>query len=383
MLQLHPVIVLPEVLAARLHPRMVSTVASPSRLVQRTPVWSALSARTQDGLRSIVGGQRDLPAWVLALADGDDEGYFGPGSATWRVHRDLCLLVGGLRALMLQMLHPGAVAGVDAHSTYRENGLARLARTNRWIMVTTFGSRAAANREALRVRSMHKKVRGTYLDASGQTRGYRADDGRLLAWVHIAFTDSCLSSFRHFSADPMRWDRGLADDYVAEWAVAGELVGVTDPPRSRIDLGHALLDFEPELAWTPAADQVLHFLRNPPLPTSMWPAYQALFHGAAATLAPDHRSLIPLTTRGEALPRQAAKMMVGTLRTLTAADSPGLVQAELRLARLADERLGEGEGAPPGCGPQGTLAARCRPGSRNTQRRENRHPTTRRPPGRL
>ena len=145
-------------------------------------------ARVIAGFRAILSGDAEgTPDWVRALADGDDVGYFGPDSAVWAVHGDLATLVGGVRALLMQALHPAAVTGVDQHSSYREDPLGRLSGTNRWLTTTTFGARALADREAARVRGMHRRVVGTYTDAAGREQPYRAGDERLLAWVHIAF----------------------------------------------------------------------------------------------------------------------------------------------------------------------------------------------------
>jgi uncharacterized protein (DUF2236 family) len=86
------------------------------------------------------------------------------------VHGDLATLVGGVRALLVQALHPAAVTGVDRHSTYREDPSAACRGTTRWLTVTSFPSRAGADREAARVRGMHRRVTGTYHDAAGQER---------------------------------------------------------------------------------------------------------------------------------------------------------------------------------------------------------------------
>src|SRR3954454_5274056 len=175
------------------------------------------------GFRSILSGDAEgTPDWVLALADGDDAGYFGPGSPVWTVHGDLATLIGGVRALLMQALHPAAVTGVDQHSSYRQDPLGRLSGTNRWLTTTTFGSRALADREAARVRGMHRRVVGTYTGPDGWERPYRAGDDRLLGWVHAAFTESFLVAHEAFAGSVP----GGADRYVREWATAGELVGV-------------------------------------------------------------------------------------------------------------------------------------------------------------
>src|SRR3954451_1309022 len=196
------------------------------------PGVSALTEWPRDrlaaGFRSIVSGDAATPDWVRDLENGHDEGYFGPDSAVWVVHGNLATLVGGVRALLVQALHPAAVTGVDELSTYREDPLERLAGTTRWLTVTTFGSRSAADRENARVRGMHRRVRGAYTDADGAERPYRAGDEHLLAWVHAAFTESFLVCQQVFG----REIPGGPDAYVREWATAAERVGVTTPPRS-------------------------------------------------------------------------------------------------------------------------------------------------------
>ena len=192
--------------------------------------------RIAGGFRRLVSGDPDgTPEWVRGMAHGTDEGYFGPESAAWAVHGSLPTLVGGIRALLMQALHPGALAGVRQHSRYKEDARGRLAGTTQWLTVVTFGDTAAADRECARVRGMHGKVRGTY-DGPAGPRAYAASDPDLLRWVHIAFTDSFLATHRVWGG-PIP---GGEDAYVREWAKAGELVGVVDPPRSARGFDSAL-----------------------------------------------------------------------------------------------------------------------------------------------
>src|SRR3954447_25905316 len=238
------------------------------------PGVSALTEWPRDrlaaGFRSIVSGDAPTPDWVRDLENGHDEGYFGPDSAVWVVHGNLATLVGGVRALLVQALHPAAVTGVDEHSTYREDPLGRLAGTTRWLTVTTFGSRAAADRECARVRGMHRRVRGRYVDAAGEEHAYHAGDDRMLAWVHAAFPDSFLACHEAF-AGPVP---GGADRYVREWATAGELVGVRAAPRSVAELRSAMAAYRGELAHTEATARIVEFLRAPPLPPPAAAGYQ-------------------------------------------------------------------------------------------------------------
>ena len=183
------------------------------------------------GFRRIVSGDPSgAPEWVTALASGADVGYFGPLSAPWAVHGSLPTLVGGVRALLMQALHPAALAGVVQHSRYESDALGRLAGTTQWLTVVTFGDRAAADRECGRVRGLHRKVVGTFQTPTG-VASYAASDPDLLRWVHVAFTDS-------FLATHLVWGGpipGGPDAYVREWAKAG------DPMLHLVDTSVAVL----------------------------------------------------------------------------------------------------------------------------------------------
>lgn len=286
--------------------------------------------RALEGFRSIVSGDRGTPDWVRDLEQGDDEGYFGPGSSVWAVHGNLATLVGGVRALLVQALHPAAVTGVDQHSTYRDDPLGRLAGTTRWLTVTTFGSRAAADREAARVRGMHRRVQGTYTGPDGREQPYRAGDDRLLGWVHAAFTDSFLTCHEIF-AGPVP---GGADRYVGEWATAGELVGVRQPPRTAAELRDLVDGYRPELAHTAATTRTVEFLRTPPLPGPAAVGYQVLYAAAASTLSDEHRRLLGLPPAGRKVPRMAASALLAALRVALAEGPPAEAAARRRMDRL-------------------------------------------------
>jgi len=294
-------------------------------------VSDGLRQRVAGGVRSIISGDPSgTPDWVRDLEDGEDGGYFGPGSAVWAVHGDLATLVGGVRALLMQALHPAAVTGVDQHSTYRQDPLGRLSGTTRWLTVTTFGSRAAADREAARVRGLHRKVAGTFQDAAGAPRPYRAGDERLLAWVHAAFTDSFLSAHEIFGgAIP-----GGPDAYVGQWATAGELVGLTGPPRTTGELQDVITGFDGELAFTPATARTLAFLRRPPLAAPAGAGYAVLFSAAVSTLRPEHRQLLRLPRHGVRVPRAAAAGLLRVLRATLTEGPPASQAARRRLTRL-------------------------------------------------
>jgi len=252
-------------------------------------VTGALRSRLQ---ATFTGSTTGRPEWVDELEQGTDAGFFGPGSATWSVHGGNHTIVAGVRALLVQALHPGALAGVADHSRYREDPFGRLAGTIRWIYTVSHGDTATARGASQWVLRLHEKVHGQYVDGHGVTRDYTANDPDLARWVHLAFTDAFLRSAQRWG-DPIP---GGADAYVREWATAGELMRVEDPPRSEAELRAQMDGYldRGDLAVTPRTREVVRFIRNPPLARMLRPGYQALFQGAVSTLDPRHRSMLGL-----------------------------------------------------------------------------------------
>ncbi|MSY41365.1 MAG: DUF2236 domain-containing protein [Actinobacteria bacterium] len=278
----------------------------------------ALRRQVADGFRRIVSGDpTGAPDWVKQIAQGSDVGYFGPGSAPWAVHGALPTLVGGVRALLMQALHPGALAGVMQHSRYETDALGRLAGTTKWLTVVTFGDTAAADRECARVKGVHRKVVGTYMGSNGETP-YAAADPDLLRWVHIAFTDSFLATHQVWGG-PIP---GGPDAYVREWAKSGELVGVVDPPRSVAELRDQLADYDQVLAGGPAAASTVNFIRNAPLGTGAKVPYAGLFAGAVSTMPAGHRALLGLPTVPLAVTKPLVGALLGSLSLALGANSP-------------------------------------------------------------
>ena len=278
----------------------------------------ALRRQVADGFRRIVSGDpTGAPDWVKQIAQGSDAGYFGPGSAPWAVHGALPTLVGGVRALMMQALHPGALAGVMQHSRYETDALGRLAGTTKWLTVVTFGDTAAADRECARVQGVHRKVVGTYIGSNGETP-YAAADPDLLRWVHIAFTDSFLATHQVWGG-PIP---GGPDAYVREWAKSGELVGVVAPPRSVAELRDQLAAYDQVLAGGPAAASTVNFIRNAPLGAGAKVPYAGLFAGAVSTMPAGHRALLGLPTVPLALTKPLVGALLGSLSLALGATSP-------------------------------------------------------------
>jgi len=204
--------------------------------------------------------ERYAAAFVAGVPDQlADDGFFGPGSVTWRLAADLSAPVAGLRSVLIQALHPLAMAGVDQHSDWRADPVGRLAATSAYLATLTYGDKAAASRVAGRVRAIHEHVRGTDTVTG---RPYAAGDPALLLWVHVALVDSGLAAARMFGTPPSAAD---ADAYVREMAVSAELLGV---PRELIPadvaaMAEYIARVRPELRCTPAAAESMGYMLDP------------------------------------------------------------------------------------------------------------------------
>lgn len=155
-------------------------------------------SRLSDGLFQMVAGD-DGPAARERIHTTPGERWFPAGSPIHRVHGDASMYVGGIRALLLQSLHPLAMAGVDDFSDFRTDVWGRLARTSTFLADTTFGTAEHAERAVRIVRAVHKRIVGTAPDG----RPYAASDPHLLTWVHVAEVDSFLTAHQAFGAHPL------------------------------------------------------------------------------------------------------------------------------------------------------------------------------------
>lgn len=207
-----------------------------------------------------------------------DAGYFGPESVAWRLHRDPALLVGGIRALLIQALEPRAMAGVAQFSDYRSDPWGRLTRTSQFVSTVVFGDRASADSLAARVRSIHARVRGT--DSFG--RAYCADDPDLLVWVHAVEVHSFVDSYRRFGGALSDSD---ADQYVEEMAISAELIGTPASmiPRSMRALREYFASVD-GLALTPEAIEGYKLIVAPPMHLALRPLWTLPVIAAFATL---------------------------------------------------------------------------------------------------
>jgi uncharacterized protein (DUF2236 family) len=233
-----------------------------------------------------------------------DPGLFGPNSAAWYVHADPLMIVGGISALMLQTLHPLAMAAVADHSDYKERPYGRLSRVASFVAATTYGSTDVATSVIDTVKAVHERVVGTAPDG----RPYRADDPDLLRWIHVAEVAMFLEAHLRYSP------RALAgedrDRYYAEVAVVAEMLGATEVPRSRAEVAAYFERIRPELV---AGDQALETIRwiqsskggSPPERA----AYQVLLSAAI--------DLLPTWARGMLGLRRIMPVALGVVRPAT------------------------------------------------------------------
>ncbi len=246
------------------------------------------------------------------IRDAAGERWFADDRPIRLVHGDSAMFIGGLRALLLQSLHPLAMAGVAAHSGYRGDPWGRLQRTSYFLAATTFGVEADALNVIDRVRRVHERVRGIAPDG----RPYAASDPHLLRWVHVAEVDSFLTTYQSYGSRPL--DADERDAYIADTAKVARALGVLEPPETEIELAEALAAYRPELRGTREARGAARFvLLRPPLPTVVRPAYAALASAAVASLPtwarwPLRLPYLPLTEA--AIVRPAGAAVVRTLR---------------------------------------------------------------------
>ena len=240
----------------------------------------------------------------------DDPGLFGPGSATWEVHGDASMIIGGLRALLLQTTHPLTMAGVADHSDYRSDPLRRLHRTASFVGTTTFGTVKEAERSIAVVRRIHDRVVGQAPDG----RPYDANDPHLLSWVHCTEVDSFIRARMRYGTTELT--RGTPDRYIGEMATIATKLGVVDPPASRAELREQLEAFRPELAIGRQARETVRFLAWPPLPLATRPVYGLVFPAAVSMPPGFARRLLWLPAAPLAEPlaiRPAATVLMRTL----------------------------------------------------------------------
>ncbi|TLP54690.1 MULTISPECIES: oxygenase MpaB family protein [Pseudomonas] len=239
----------------------------------------ALRRRIETQVMSLTGlalGQLDLES------PKGDPGLFGPQSISWQVHGDFpSMLVGGISALMLQLLHPLALAGVWDHSNFRQDLLGRLRRTSQFISGTTFGSTRDAEWLIDKVRSIHLQVVGIAPDG----RAYAASDPDLLTWVHVAEVSSFLAAHLRYRNPAL--PRARQDAYYNEIALIAERLGARDVPRSCAEVEAYLQRMRPQLQCDARSLEVIDILLQAPAPSRMAQPVGKLMLKAGVDLLPD------------------------------------------------------------------------------------------------
>jgi uncharacterized protein (DUF2236 family) len=256
-----------------------------------------------------------------------DEGLFGPRSVVWRVHRDRSFGLAGIRSLIVQALHPLAMAGVAQHSTWQQDPFGRMAATSGYILTVTYGDTAAAHKAGAFVRGVHGHVNGTD-PVTGLA--YRAADPSLLLWIHAALVDSIVHIVQ-------RYGRGLdaaeADRYVAEMVKFAELVGV---PADQVPASVAALEDYIEsvdlLQATPAARESIALVLDPPwLDDETRDLWRDLGRVAVGTLPEWARSMYGFDQPPpESMEREPVRQLIGAM-DFAFESLPGVMEARERI----------------------------------------------------
>jgi uncharacterized protein (DUF2236 family) len=274
----------------------------------------ALRARIGVSIFERVAGAEGPRRRAVINADGGER-WFPDDSPVRQVHGDSSMFAGGIRALLLQSLHPLAMAAVAQHSDYRGDPWGRLQRTSYFLAVTSYGRAEDAQHAVDRVRAIHRRVSGTARDG----RPYEASDPHLIGWVHVAELDSFLRTHSQFGSEPL--DPAGRDRYVADMARIAIALGAVDPPRSEAELAERIEAYRPELRSTPEAREAARFLLlTPPLPLIARAPYGILAAAAVSTLPrwariPLRVPYLPVTET--ALVRPAGQVIVRGIRWAT------------------------------------------------------------------
>lgn len=258
-----------------------------------------------------------------------DDGFFGPGSVAWRLTADLSAPIAGLRSLIIQALHPLAMAGVDQHSDWRRDPVGRFTSTSMYVLTVTYGDKSSARRSASVVRKIHQHVHGTDTVTG---KPYRADDPDLLAWVHAVQVDSTLRAARLFGA---RVSDADADAYVAEMTAAARLIGMPDglAPATVAELDAYLAAVRPALLRTQAAADTAAFLLDPPgMDPEVADLWGEIREGVLVSLPVWATDIYGFDRQPELAPerREEIRQVLGVLDALTLGE-PGVLEARQRI----------------------------------------------------
>jgi uncharacterized protein (DUF2236 family) len=267
-------------------------------------------------------------AYVRAIPEHPaDDGLFGPRSVVWRVNRDRCYPLAGIRSLMIQALHPLAMAGVAQHSTWRQDPFGRLAATSSYLLTTTYGDTASAMAAAEWVRKVHVHVRGVDPETG---LAYSAEDPALLLWVHAGLVDSVVDVVQRYGRT---LDGADADRYVAEMVRFAEIVGV---PREDVPATVASLrDYLESVALrqaTPAAKEAIGIVLDPPdLDADTRELWRDLGRVAVGTLPGWARAMYGFEAPPpDVMEREPVRQLLGAL-DLAFESLPGVIEARQRI----------------------------------------------------
>ena len=256
-----------------------------------------------------------------------DEGLFGPSSVVWRVNRDRCFPLAGMRSLMVQALHPLAMAGVAQHSTWKQDPFGRLAATSSYLLTTTYGDTASALAAAAWVRKIHVRVRGTDPE-TGMT--YSAEDPALLLWVHAGMVDSIVDVVQRYGR-PLA--AAEADRYVAEMVRFAEIVGVPreEVPSTAKSLREYLESVDLRQATRAARDAIAIVLDPPELDADTRDLWHELGQVAVGTLPQWAREMYGFEAPPpEVMEREPVRQLLGAL-DLAFESLPGVLEARQRI----------------------------------------------------
>jgi uncharacterized protein (DUF2236 family) len=255
----------------------------------RTPLrlLEGLAEPVRRDLQKDVRHSLGVPERPVPLVTDPNRVYLAPDAVAREVHADIpAMVIGGLSALFLQVLHPLTMAGVAEHSSYAEDPIGRLRRTAAFVSFTTFGTTDQARRAIEQVRRVHRRVQGVAPDG----RAYSASDPQLVTWVHAAETSSFLCSAQRFGRS--RLDPEQCDRYLAETAVVAYELGATWVPRSRAELDAYFRRLQPDLYAGDQARETRDFLLR-------GVARRPEDHVVYTVIAAAALSILPAWARGE------------------------------------------------------------------------------------
>jgi len=282
---------------SRITHRLSGRLADPAALL--TPVHT----RLRNWIVGVVATTEDFG--IDYDAPKGDPGLFGPDSATWKIHGDFPgMMAGGIAALMLQTLHPRALAGVVDHSRFRQDPLGRLRRTTMFVAATSYAPTADAERIIAMVDRMHAKVVGTTVEGEP----YSARDPELLTWVHCTEMASFLAGYKRYLKADLSIE--IQDRYFDETRRIAEALGATNVPASKAEMDDYFAAIQPQLRFDHRSRDTLAVLESMDLPIPVAGVSRRMFLGAGAALLPEWaRGLIHRTARQRLIDRASAESL--------------------------------------------------------------------------